>query len=106
MTGLVIVITGAYADPEAGEGIAMTSWAFGSVFGWFPYLLSLTAVLFAGVKGPIEKRLLEATEPVSLKDGVSQLGLCSLAFLGMGDETGKPWTGPPTGPGPGPPTSP
>jgi len=47
MTGLVIVITGAYADPEAGEGIAMTSWAFASVFSWFPYLLSLTAVLFA-----------------------------------------------------------
>jgi AGCS family alanine or glycine:cation symporter len=47
MTGLVIVVTGAYAHPEAGEGIAMTSWAFGTVFAWFPYLLSFTAVLFA-----------------------------------------------------------
>jgi len=47
MTGLVIVMTGAYADPEAGKGIAMTSWAFATVFSWFPYLLSLTAVLFA-----------------------------------------------------------
>jgi AGCS family alanine or glycine:cation symporter len=25
----------------------MTSWAFGTVFAWFPYLLSFTAVLFA-----------------------------------------------------------
>jgi AGCS family alanine or glycine:cation symporter len=47
MTGLVIVVTGAYAHPEAGEGIAMTSWAFATVFDWFPYLLSFTAVLFA-----------------------------------------------------------
>ena len=47
MTGLVIVVTGAYAHPEAGEGIEMTSWAFASVFSWFPAILSLTAVLFA-----------------------------------------------------------
>ncbi len=46
-TGLVIVVTGAYAQPEAGNGIAMTSWAFGTVIGWFPHLLSFTAVLFA-----------------------------------------------------------
>ncbi|MEN8160623.1 MAG: amino acid carrier protein, partial [Myxococcota bacterium] len=31
MTGLVIVISGAYAAPEAGTGIAATSWAFESV---------------------------------------------------------------------------
>jgi len=47
MTGLVIVVTGAYAEPAAGKGIEMTSWAFGSVFSWFPYVLSFTAVLFA-----------------------------------------------------------
>jgi AGCS family alanine or glycine:cation symporter len=47
MTGLVIVVTGAYAAPEAGTGIAMTSWAFATVFPWFPYVLSFTAVLFA-----------------------------------------------------------
>jgi AGCS family alanine or glycine:cation symporter len=47
MTGLVLVVTGAYAHPEAGSGIAMTSWAFGDVFSWFPILLSVTAVLFA-----------------------------------------------------------
>jgi AGCS family alanine or glycine:cation symporter len=47
MTGLVIVVTGAHAEPAAGTGIAMTSWAFGTVFPWFPYVLSFTAVLFA-----------------------------------------------------------
>jgi len=47
MTGLVIVVTGAYSHPEAGSGISMTSWAFESVFPWFPKVLSLTALLFA-----------------------------------------------------------
>ncbi|HEU4429394.1 MAG TPA: alanine/glycine:cation symporter family protein [Myxococcota bacterium] len=47
MTGLVVVVTGAYTDPEAGSGIAMTSWAFASVFPGFQYVLSLTAFLFA-----------------------------------------------------------
>jgi AGCS family alanine or glycine:cation symporter len=47
MTGLVIVVTGAYADPAAGEGIELTSWAFATVFSWFPYVLSFTAILFA-----------------------------------------------------------
>ncbi|NNL65342.1 MAG: alanine:cation symporter family protein [Myxococcales bacterium] len=46
MTGLVIVVTGAYQQPGL-EGIAMTSWAFESVFPWFKYVLSLSAVLFA-----------------------------------------------------------
>ncbi|MEE9609328.1 MAG: alanine/glycine:cation symporter family protein [Myxococcota bacterium] len=46
-TGLVLVVTGAYADPNAGSGIQMTSWAFATVFPWFPILLSFTAVLFA-----------------------------------------------------------
>jgi AGCS family alanine or glycine:cation symporter len=47
MTGLVVVVTGAYANPEAGQGIAVTSWAFASVFPGFQYVLSLTAFLFA-----------------------------------------------------------
>jgi AGCS family alanine or glycine:cation symporter len=47
MTGLVVVVTGAWNDPEAGSGIAMTSWAFRTVFPWFPIVLSVTAVLFA-----------------------------------------------------------
>jgi AGCS family alanine or glycine:cation symporter len=46
MTGLVLVVTGAYRQPGL-EGIAMTSWAFESVFPWFKYVLSLSAVLFA-----------------------------------------------------------
>jgi AGCS family alanine or glycine:cation symporter len=46
-TGLVLVVTGAHMAPDAGEGIQMTSWAFASVFPWFPLLLSFTAVLFA-----------------------------------------------------------
>jgi AGCS family alanine or glycine:cation symporter len=47
MTGLVLVVTGAYADPAAGRNIAMTSYAFASVFSWYPIVLSVTAVLFA-----------------------------------------------------------
>ena len=47
MTGLVIVVSGAWNAPEAGEQIAMTSYAFASVFPWYPIILSITAVLFA-----------------------------------------------------------
>ena len=47
MTGLVIVVSGAYANPEAGESIAMRAFAFATVFPWYPAVLSLTAVLFA-----------------------------------------------------------
>ncbi len=47
MTGLVIVVTGAYDNPAAGSGIQMTSFAFASVFPWFPQVLSVCAVLFA-----------------------------------------------------------
>ncbi|MCB9727591.1 MAG: alanine:cation symporter family protein, partial [Deltaproteobacteria bacterium] len=53
MTALVIVVTGAYADPVNAElirtnnGAALTSQAFGSVLTWFPYLLSVAVFLFA-----------------------------------------------------------
>ncbi len=47
ITGLVIVVTGAHLEPEVGSGIAMTSWAFATVFPWFPHVLSFIAVLFA-----------------------------------------------------------
>jgi AGCS family alanine or glycine:cation symporter len=47
MTGLVLVVTGAHETPEAGSGIQMTSWAFATVFPWFPAVLSITALLFA-----------------------------------------------------------
>jgi AGCS family alanine or glycine:cation symporter len=46
-TGLVLVVTGAYQVEGVGVGIEMTSWAFATVFPWFPLLLSFTAVLFA-----------------------------------------------------------
>ena len=46
MTGLVVVITGAYlVYPD--EGVLMTSAAFGSVIGWFPLVLSFAVVMFA-----------------------------------------------------------
>jgi len=47
ITGLVIVVTGTYLEPDVGSGIAMTSMAFETVFPWFPPLLSFIAVLFA-----------------------------------------------------------
>jgi AGCS family alanine or glycine:cation symporter len=46
MTGLVVVITGAYEQP-IGDGVEMTAWAFGSVLTWFPTVLSIAVVLFA-----------------------------------------------------------
>lgn len=53
MTALVIVITGVYNAPEqaalveARNGAALTSVAFASVISWFPYILSVSVVLFA-----------------------------------------------------------
>ncbi len=47
MTGLILVTTGAYNSPEAGPGIAMTSYAYATVFPWFPTVLSIIAILFA-----------------------------------------------------------
>lgn len=56
MTGLVIVITGAYdvtqfpshqALIDGDEGAKLTSEAFGSVVSWFPYILAVAAALFA-----------------------------------------------------------
>ncbi len=46
MTGLVVVITGAYAD-GGEEGVLMTSKAFSTVLPWFPRVLSLAVFLFA-----------------------------------------------------------
>ena len=53
MTGLVIVMTGAYDMDKYGDlirtnkGAALTSAAFESVIPWFPYLLSAAVILFA-----------------------------------------------------------
>ncbi|MCB9778296.1 MAG: alanine:cation symporter family protein [Alphaproteobacteria bacterium] len=46
MTGIVVVITGAY-QMDVGNGVLMTSAAFGSVLDWFPLVLSFAVVMFA-----------------------------------------------------------
>jgi AGCS family alanine or glycine:cation symporter len=46
MTGLVVVITGAY-QAGAGDGVLMTSYAFETVFPWFPVVLSIAVFFFA-----------------------------------------------------------
>lgn len=49
MTALIIVISGAYLDPVAGElgGVALTSAAFATVLPWFPNVLAVAVVAFA-----------------------------------------------------------
>jgi len=53
MTALVIVVSRAYSNPDyeslraASQGAALTSRAFGEVLSWFPYVLSVSTVLFA-----------------------------------------------------------
>lgn len=65
MTALVIIITGVLqTDPQTGlyvwdanagkiatpdglAGVALTSYAFASVFSWFPYVLAVAVILFA-----------------------------------------------------------
>ena len=46
MTGLVVVITGAYQS-GVGDGVEMTAHAFGTALPWFPKVLSFAVVLFA-----------------------------------------------------------
>jgi AGCS family alanine or glycine:cation symporter len=53
MTALVIVMSGAYANPAYADliagnnGATLTSRAFGEDIAWFPYVLSLAVFLFA-----------------------------------------------------------
>ncbi|MEE2780069.1 MAG: alanine/glycine:cation symporter family protein [Myxococcota bacterium] len=53
MTALVIVITGAYNNPEyapmitGNQGAALTSAAMGQVISWFPVVLSVAVFMFA-----------------------------------------------------------
>ncbi len=53
MTALVIVITGAYNNPDyesiraTSQGAALTSRAMGEHLTWFPYILSAAVMLFA-----------------------------------------------------------
>ena len=46
MTGLVVVVTGAYLD-GASDGVALTSSAFESVISWFPNVLAFAVFCFA-----------------------------------------------------------
>lgn len=49
MTALTIIITGAYARPDATElgGVGLTSTAFASVISWFPVVLAISVIFFA-----------------------------------------------------------
>lgn len=47
VTALVIVITGAYQGGAGMEGVSLTSRAFESSIPWFPYVLTVTVLLFA-----------------------------------------------------------
>ncbi|MGD2063211.1 MAG: sodium:alanine symporter family protein [Nitrospirota bacterium] len=47
MTAMVVIVTGAWNDPAAGEGVQMTSYAFATVFPWFPNVLAACVFLFA-----------------------------------------------------------
>ena len=47
MTALVIIITGMHLNTEGYGGIELTSQAFAKDISWFPYILAVSAILFA-----------------------------------------------------------
>ena len=47
MTALVIIITGMHLNAEDYGGIELTSKAFAKDISWFPYILAISAILFA-----------------------------------------------------------
>ena len=52
MTAIVVVITGAWQDPDMGSasgnlGVALTMSAYETVLPWFPYVLTVSIALFA-----------------------------------------------------------
>lgn len=47
MTALVVIVTGAYNNPAAGNGVEMTHWAFQTTLSWFPTVLAISVLLFA-----------------------------------------------------------
>ena len=47
LTGLVIVLSGAYLETAEMSGVALTSRAFETVIGWFPFVLALIVMMFA-----------------------------------------------------------
>lgn len=46
MTGLIVIVTGTYTG-EYGDGVLMTSAAYGTTLSWFPNILSMAVLLFA-----------------------------------------------------------
>lgn len=47
MTGLVIIVSGAYESGNGMEGVELTSRAMATGLSWFPYVLALSVFLFA-----------------------------------------------------------
>lgn len=47
MTGLVLIISGVYAQPDMGEGVTLTASAFATVIPWFPKVLAVCVLMFA-----------------------------------------------------------
>lgn len=47
MTALVVIVSGKYNDPAAGEGVEMTRAAFADTLSWFPMILNVSVFLFA-----------------------------------------------------------
>lgn len=47
MSAFVLIVTGAYAHPDAGQGVEMMRFAFHSKLAWFPTILSLSVFFFA-----------------------------------------------------------
>lgn len=47
ITALVIIISGVYVGGSGMSGVELTSEAFGTVIGWFPYVLAVAVILFA-----------------------------------------------------------
>lgn len=47
MTAFVVLVTGVYDNPMAGEGVEMTRYAFGLKLSWFPTVLSICVIMFA-----------------------------------------------------------
>jgi len=43
----VVIVSGAYNTPGAGEGVEMTRWAFEHTLSWFPIVLGISVFLFA-----------------------------------------------------------
>ncbi len=47
LTGLIVVVTGAYQGADGAKGVLIASNAFATVAPWFPYLLVLNVLIFA-----------------------------------------------------------